>query len=124
MEHLVQSASPRLYHDYWTACPVEEEDPSPSDPYLVKTGVGSLPCPQNRPKSVINWDAINSINEWEPKGLRVVTDITLERGNDDPTTQQCDHCWTFGQWQERIGGTMITVPQRVSSQTQNRGVCV
>jgi len=42
MEHLVQSASPRLYHEYWTACPAEEEkDPLPNDPNFVKTGVGS-----------------------------------------------------------------------------------
>ena len=44
MEYLVQSASPRLYHEYWTACPAEEEeeeDPPPNDPDLVKTGMGS-----------------------------------------------------------------------------------
>ena len=44
MEYLVQSASPRLYHEYWTACPAEEEeeeDPPPKDPDFVKTGVGS-----------------------------------------------------------------------------------
>ena len=44
MEYLVQSASPRLYHDYWTACPVEEgeeEEPPTNDPAFVKTGVGS-----------------------------------------------------------------------------------
>ena len=43
MEHLVQSASPRLYHEYWTACPAEEEDAHdpPKDPVFVKTGVGS-----------------------------------------------------------------------------------
>ena len=40
MEHLVQSESPRLYHDYWTTCP-EEEDPRehgpPDDQAFVKT---------------------------------------------------------------------------------------
>ena len=53
MEYLVQSASPRLYHEYWTACPAEEEeekeeeeeeeeeDSPPNDPDFVKTGVGS-----------------------------------------------------------------------------------
>ena len=41
MEHLVQSESPRLYHEYWTACPAEEEEDLPSnDPDFVKTGVG------------------------------------------------------------------------------------
>ena len=43
MEYLVQSASPRLYHEHWTACSAEEgeEDPPPNDPDFVKTGVGS-----------------------------------------------------------------------------------
>ena len=41
MEYLVQSASLRLYHEYWTACPAEEEDSPPNDPDFVKTGVGS-----------------------------------------------------------------------------------
>ena len=27
MEHLIQSASPRLYHDYWLVCQEEEDDP-------------------------------------------------------------------------------------------------
>ena len=44
MEHLVKSVSPRLYHDYWTAYP-EEEDPRehgpPDDQAFVKTGAGS-----------------------------------------------------------------------------------
>ena len=40
-EYLVQSASPRLYHEYWTACPAEEDDPPPNDPDFGKTGVGS-----------------------------------------------------------------------------------
>ena len=26
MEHLIQSASPRLYHEYWTVCREEEEE--------------------------------------------------------------------------------------------------
>ena len=44
MEGLIQSASPRLYREYWTACPVAEEDdgaPPPDDPALDKTGVES-----------------------------------------------------------------------------------
>ena len=44
MEYLVQSASLRLYHQYWTACPAEEEedeDSPPNDPDFVKTGMGS-----------------------------------------------------------------------------------
>ena len=44
MEYLIQSASPRLYHEYWTACPAEEdneEDPPPRDLAFVKTGAGS-----------------------------------------------------------------------------------
>jgi len=49
MEHLIQFASPRLYHDYWTACPTpdeedEDEDAPPppnDDPAFVKTGAGS-----------------------------------------------------------------------------------
>ena len=43
LEYLVQSASPRLYHEYWTACLAEEdeEDPPPNDPDLVNTGVVS-----------------------------------------------------------------------------------
>ena len=85
MEYLVQSASPPLYHEYWTACPAEEdeeEDPPPNDSAFVKTGVGP-----KRPKSVINWDAINGINEWEPSVPPVITDVSLDRGNDDPTTR-------------------------------------
>ena len=35
----------------------------------------------------INWDAINGINELEPKVPRVITDVYLDLGNDDPTTQ-------------------------------------
>ena len=90
MEYLVQSASPRLFHEYWAACPAEEndeDDPPPNDPAFVKTGVGSGVCWPKRPKSAINWDAINGINEWEPKVPRVITDVSLDRGNDDPTTQ-------------------------------------
>jgi len=43
VEYLVQSTSPRLYHEYWTAFPAEEEeeDPPTNDPDFVKTGVGS-----------------------------------------------------------------------------------
>ena len=44
MEYLIQSAFPRLYHEYWTACPAEEddeEDPPPRDLAFVKTGAGS-----------------------------------------------------------------------------------
>ena len=43
MECPVQSASPRLYHEYWTACLAEEgeEDHPPNDPDFVKTSVGS-----------------------------------------------------------------------------------
>ena len=86
MEYLVQStSSPRLYHEYWTASPAEEEeDPPPNEPDFVKTGVGSWRC---WPKSVINWDAINGINEWGPKVPRVITDVYLDRGNDDRPTQ-------------------------------------
>ena len=38
----------------------------------------------------INWDAINGINginELEQKVPRVITDVYLDLGNDDPTTQ-------------------------------------
>ena len=44
MEYLVQSASPRLYHEYWTACPAEEgeEDTPPNDPDFVKNGRGIM----------------------------------------------------------------------------------
>ena len=46
MEYLIQSASHRLYHEYWTACPAaEQEDDAPppnnDDPAFVKTGAGS-----------------------------------------------------------------------------------
>ena len=46
MEHLIQSTSPPLYHDYWTACPTVEDDkddapPHNDDPAFAKTGVGS-----------------------------------------------------------------------------------
>ena len=43
MEHLVQSASRRLYHDYWTACLAEDENnprEQPNDHAFVKTGTG------------------------------------------------------------------------------------
>ena len=55
---------------------------------------------------------------------RVITDVYLDRGKDDTPTQCCDHCQTLGQRQERLGGTMVTVSERVSSQTQNHGVRV
>ena len=89
MEYLVQSTCPRLYHEYWTACLAEEgeEDPPLNDPAFAKTGVGSRRCWPKQPKSVINWDAINGINEWEPKVPRVITDVSLDRGNNDPPTQ-------------------------------------
>ena len=40
MEGLIQSESPRLYHEYWTACPVADNDdvPPPDDPAFAKTG--------------------------------------------------------------------------------------
>ena len=46
MEDLIQFESPRLYHEYWTACPAaEEEDDAPppnnDDPTFAKTGAGS-----------------------------------------------------------------------------------
>ena len=44
MEGLIQFESPRLYHEYWTACPAAEEEddaPPPNDPAFAKTGVGS-----------------------------------------------------------------------------------
>ena len=44
MEHLVQSASSRLYHDYWTACPEKDdarEHAPPNDHAFVKTGAES-----------------------------------------------------------------------------------
>ena len=46
MEGLIQFESPRLYHEYWTACPAaEEEDDAPppnnDDPAFAKTGAGS-----------------------------------------------------------------------------------
>ena len=47
---------------------------------------------------------------WEPKGPRVIIDVTLDRGKHDPTPQQCDHRGPLGQRQERVSGTMVTVP--------------
>ena len=44
MEGLIPLESPRLYHEYWTACPAAEEEddaPPPNDPAFAKTGVGS-----------------------------------------------------------------------------------
>ena len=39
MEQLIQFESPRLYHEYWTACPDDDDDAD--DPAFVKTGGGS-----------------------------------------------------------------------------------
>ena len=46
MEHLIQFESPRLYREYWTACPATDDDDDssalpPDDPASVKTGEGS-----------------------------------------------------------------------------------
>ena len=45
MEQLIQSESPRLYREYWTACPLADNDddsaPPPDDPAFAKTGAGS-----------------------------------------------------------------------------------
>ena len=45
MEHLIQSESPRLYREYWTVCPLAEDDddsaPLPDDPAFAKTDVAS-----------------------------------------------------------------------------------
>ena len=45
MEHLIQFESPRLYREYWTACPVTEDDdddaPLPDDSAFAKTGGAS-----------------------------------------------------------------------------------
>ena len=44
MEGLIQSESPRLYREYWTACPLADDDdsaPPPDDPAFAKTGAGS-----------------------------------------------------------------------------------
>ena len=42
MEGLIQSESPRLYREYWTACPLADNDddsaPPPDDPAFAKTG--------------------------------------------------------------------------------------
>ena len=60
--------------------------------------------------SVINWDAINGINEWALNELRVIIHVYPVRGNDDKTTQQCDYSGTLWQRQERVGGTMVVLP--------------
>ena len=43
VEGLIQFESPRLYREYWTACPVEDNDdaPLPDDPAIAKTGEAS-----------------------------------------------------------------------------------
>ena len=44
MEGLIQSESPRLYREYWTVCPVADNDdsaPLPDDPAFAKTGGAS-----------------------------------------------------------------------------------
>ena len=45
VEQLIQSESPRLYREYWTACPLADNDddsaPPPDDPAFAKTGAGS-----------------------------------------------------------------------------------
>ena len=47
MEQLIQFESPRLYRDYWTTCPVTEEEGDdhdatpPDDPAFAKTDGGS-----------------------------------------------------------------------------------
>ena len=44
MERLIQSESPRLYREYWTACPLADDDdsaPLPDDPTFAKTGAES-----------------------------------------------------------------------------------
>ena len=41
MGGLIQSESPRLYRDYWTACPDDDDDSAPDDPAFAKTGAGS-----------------------------------------------------------------------------------
>ena len=45
MERLIQFESPRLYREYWTACPLADNDddsaPPPDDPAFAKTGGAS-----------------------------------------------------------------------------------
>ena len=44
VEGLIQFESPRLYREYWTACPVADNDddaPLPDDPVFAKTGWAS-----------------------------------------------------------------------------------
>ena len=45
MEGLIQSESPRFYREYWTVCPLADNDddsaPPPDDPAFAKTGAGS-----------------------------------------------------------------------------------
>ena len=89
MEHLIQNESPRLYREYWTACPVTDDDSAlpPDDPAFVKTGEGSWACWPKRPRLAINWDEANGINVWARKEPRVIIDVILDRGKDDSTAQ-------------------------------------
>ena len=43
MEQLIQCESPRLYRDYWTPCPDNDDhdDRAPDDPAFAKTGAAS-----------------------------------------------------------------------------------
>ena len=45
MEQLIQFESPRLYREYWTTCPLADNNddsaPPPDDPAFAKTGAGS-----------------------------------------------------------------------------------
>ena len=45
MERLIQFESPRLYREYWTACPIADNDDNndgaPDDLAFAKTGAGS-----------------------------------------------------------------------------------
>ena len=39
MEGLIQSESPRLYREYWAACPDDDDSaPPPDDPAFAKMG--------------------------------------------------------------------------------------
>ena len=41
MEGLIQSESPRLYLEYWTVCPDDDDDSAPDDPAFAKTDEAS-----------------------------------------------------------------------------------